>query len=152
MSNGVIESPMSALSRLALALFFVLAGIAHFMAPGPYLAIMPPYIPWPDAMVTLTGMAEILGGLGVLFRSTRRAAGWWLILLLIAIFPANIHATSIGLEFQGYVVPTWMLWARLPLQLLLIVWVWRACLGRPSRSPRIALQSARGWKASHLRL
>ena len=143
---------MSALWRLALALFFIVAGLTHLIAPAPYLAIMPPYIPWPTEMVVLSGLAEILGGLGVLFRSTRRAAGWWLIVLLIAVFPANIHATSISMEFQGYAVPAWMLWARLPLQLLLMVWVWRVCLGRPSRSPRLALHSERGWKASHLRL
>jgi uncharacterized membrane protein len=143
---------MSALSRLALALFFIVAGFTHLITPAPYLAIMPPYIPWPTEMVALSGLAEILGGLGVLFRSTRRVAGWWLIALLIAVFPANIHATSINLEFLGYVVPGWVLWARLPLQLLLLLWVWRVCLGRPSRSPRMALQSERGWKASHLRL
>lgn len=143
---------MSALSRLALALFFIVAGVTHFIAPAPYVAIMPPYIPWPTEMVALSGMAEILGGLAVLFRSTRRAAGWWLLALLVAVFPANIYATSISMEFQGYVVPGWMLWARLPLQLLLMAWVWRVCLGRPARSPRLALQSERGWKASHLRL
>ena len=143
---------MSVLSRLALALFFVFAGVAHFIAPTPYLAIMPPYIPWPTEMVALSGIAEIMGGLGVLFRSTRRAAGAWLIALLIAVFPANVHAISTGMDLGGHAVPVWMLWARLPLQLLLIIWVWRVCWGQPSRSPRLALQSERGWKASHLRL
>jgi uncharacterized membrane protein len=143
---------MFALSRLALALFFVVAGITHFLAPTPYLAIMPPSIPWPAAMVAVSGAAEILGGLGVLFRSTRRAAGVWLIVLLIAVFPANVYAISTGMEIGGYAVPVWMLWARLPLQLVLIAWVWRACLGHASRRPKWVLQSQRGWKASHLRL
>jgi uncharacterized membrane protein len=143
---------MSSFSRLALAVFFVVAGITHFLAPTPYLAMMPPSIPWPAAMVALTGIAEILGGLGVLFGSTRRAAGVWLIALLIALFPANVYAISIGMEISGYAVPVWMLWARLPLQLLLIAWVWRACLGHASRRPRWELRSQRGWKASHLRL
>src|SRR4051812_48650117 len=102
---------MFALSRLPLALFFIGAGIAHFVAPGRYLAIMPPYIPWPDSMVMLSGAAEIMGGIAVLFRPVRWAAGLWLIALLIAVFPANIHATSAGMEIEGYVVPVWMLWA-----------------------------------------
>jgi uncharacterized membrane protein len=76
----------------------------------------------------------------------------WLIALLIALFPANVYAISTGMEIGGYAVPVWMLWARLPLQLLLIAWVWRACLGHASRRPKWVLQSQRGWKASHLRL
>ena len=142
---------MTTLSRVALALFFVIAGIAHFTTPTTYLAITPPYVPWPAAFVAITGGAEILGGLGVCFRSTRRAAGWWLIALLMAVFPANLQAISTGMVVGCYVVPEWMLWARLPLQLLLVIWVGRVCLGRTSRS-KIALQSERGWKASHLRL
>jgi uncharacterized membrane protein len=103
-------------------------------------------------MVAVSGAAEILGGLGILFRATRRAAGVWLIALLIAIFPANVHAISSGMVVGGTTVPGWLLWARLPLQLLLIIWVWRACLGYGSRRPKWELRSERGWKASHLRL
>ena len=143
---------MFSLSRLALALFFIVAGITHLIMPAPYLAIMPPYIPWPAEMVALSGIAEILGGVGVLFRSTRRAAGWWLIALLIAVFPANIYATSSGMVIDGHNLPAWMLWARLPLQLLLMIWVWRVCLGRTSYQQTRVLRSERGWKASHLRL
>jgi uncharacterized membrane protein len=143
---------MNLVSRLALALFFLVAGVVHFIAPAPYLAIMPPSLPWPAAMVAVSGAAEILGGLGICFRPTRRAAGWCLIALLLAVFPANIQAISTGMTFGGYVVREWMLWARLPLQLLLIIWVWRVCLGPNSRRPKRVLLSQRGWKASHLRL
>jgi len=122
---------MSSVSRGALALFFIVAGAAHFISPAPYLAIVPTYIPWPAAMVALSGVAEILGGVGVCFRATRRAAGWWLIALLIAVFPANIHAISTGMIIGGYALPAWILWARLPFQLLFIAWVYRVCL-RPS--------------------
>ena len=121
---------MSAVSRVALALFFIVAGTAHFITPAPYLAIVPSYFPWPAAMVALSGVAEIMGGLGVCFRSTRRAAGWWLIALLIAVFPANIHAISTGMIIGGHALPAWILWARLPFQLLFIAWVYRACLRR----------------------
>lgn len=121
---------MSAVSRGALALFFIVAGTAHFISPAPYLAIVPTYLPWAAATVALSGVAEILGGLGVCFRTTRRAAGWWLIALLIAVFPANIHAISIGMNIGGYALPAWILWARLPFQLLFIGWVYRVCLRR----------------------
>jgi uncharacterized membrane protein len=123
---------MSAVSRFALALFFIIAGTAHFITPAPYLAIVPSSIPWPTTTVALSGVAEILGGLGVFFRSTRRAAGWWLIVLLLVVFPANIHAISTGMIIGGHPLPAWMLWARLPFQLLFIAWVYRVCLRLPS--------------------
>lgn len=84
-------------------------------------------------MVAVSGVAEILGGAGVCFRSTRRAAGWWLIALLIAVFPANIHAISTGMVIGGHALPAWILWARLPFQLLFIAWVYRVCLGPRDR-------------------
>jgi uncharacterized membrane protein len=123
--------PFPTISRVGLALFFIVAGAAHFISPAPYLAIVPYYFPWPAAMVLLSGVAEILGGLGVCFCSTRRAAGWGLIALLIAVFPANIHAISTGVIIGGHSLPAWILWARLPFQLLFIAWVYRVCL-RPS--------------------
>ena len=123
---------MPVLSRFALALFFIIAGAAHFIAPASYLAIVPSYLPWPAALVALSGVAEILGGLGICFPSTRRLAGWCLIALLLAVFPANIHAISTGMIIAGHAPPAWMLWARLPFQLLFIAWVYRVCLRRAS--------------------
>jgi uncharacterized membrane protein len=113
---------------------------------------MPPYVPWQAAMVVASGGAEILGGLGICSGTTRRGAGWWLIALLILVFPANIQAISTGMVVGGHVVQEWMLWARLPLQMLLIIWVWRVCLGRPAGRSRRVLRSERGWEASHLHL
>jgi uncharacterized membrane protein len=115
-------------SRFALALFFIIAGTAHLIAPAPYVAIIPTYVPWPAIVVAISGAAEILGGLGVFFRATRATAGWWLIALLLAVFPANIHALSTGMVIGGYILPVWMLWARLPFQLLFIAWVYRVCV------------------------
>jgi uncharacterized membrane protein len=125
--------PFLITSRVALALFFIVAGIAHFISPARYLAIVPSYFPWPAAMVLLSGVAEILGGVGVCFRSTRRAAGWWLIALLIAVFPANIHAITTGMIIGGHVLPAWILWARLPFQLVFIAWVYHVCLRQSER-------------------
>jgi len=121
---------MPVLSRFALALFFIIAGTAHFITPAPYLAIVPSFLPWPAALVALSGVAEILGGLGICFPSTRRLAGWCLIALLLAVFPANVYAISTGMVIAGHSLPPWMLWARLPFQLLFIAWVYRVCLRR----------------------
>lgn len=115
------------LARLLLAVFFVAAGANHFVRPQPYLAIMPSAVPWPEAMVYLSGLAELLGGVGVLFAKTRRAAGLGLIALLIAVFPANIHAAIHGMNLAGWQMSAWILWIRLPLQPVLIAWVYIAC-------------------------
>ncbi|MBA3831588.1 MAG: DoxX family membrane protein [Chthoniobacterales bacterium] len=117
-------------SRSALAIFFVVAGTAHFVRSEPYLAIMPPWIPWAVTLVAVSGAAEIIGGLGVCFRATRTAAAWGLIALLVAVFPANIYAISTGMVIGGHSVPAWMLWTRLPFQLLFIAWVYQVCLRR----------------------
>ena len=121
-------------SRLALAAFFAIAGANHFLSPEPYLALMPPSLPWPAALVYLSGAAEIAGGIGVLPTRTRRLAGVGLIALLIAVFPANIYAVRHGFHIGGHRVPSWMLWARLPFQPLLIAWVYFACWKRPKVS------------------
>ncbi len=109
--------------------FFVVAGALHFINPRPYRAIMPPWIPAPDAMVALSGVAEIAGGVGMLREPTRRAAGWWLTATLVAIFPANLH---MALHPEQYpMVPGGIksLWARLPLQAVFIAWVMDAARG-----------------------
>ena len=121
---------MRTLSRGGLALFFIAAGSFHFVAPASYRAIMPRWIPWPATMVALSGATEILGGLGVCFRRTRVAAGCGLVALLVAVFPANIHALATGIVIDGHALPAWMLWARLPFQLLFIAWVYQVCLRR----------------------
>jgi uncharacterized membrane protein len=78
-------------SRKLLGLLFAVAGVLHFLAPGGYERIMPPYLPLHRELVYLSGAAEILGGLGLLPKRTRRAAGIGLVLLLIAVWPANVQ-------------------------------------------------------------
>ncbi|MEP6602548.1 MAG: hypothetical protein ABJB69_01210 [Spartobacteria bacterium] len=117
-------------SRILLALFFVVAGVNHFVSPKIYLSIMPPYFPWPVQLVALSGAAEIAGGVGVLFSQTRKLAGWFLLALLLAVFPANIQAIATGMVIAGHALPNWMLWLRLPLQVVLMIWVYRACVRR----------------------
>jgi uncharacterized membrane protein len=115
-------------SRFLLAAFFIVAGLNHFIAPSIYLTIVPACLPWPGLLVAISGVAEIVGGAGVLPARTRVFAGWGLIALLLAVFPANIQAISTRPIMAGHVLPTWVLWARLPFQTLLIAWVYRVCV------------------------
>ncbi len=108
---------------------FIVAGLAHFIMPETFRALVPPWLPEPETLVAVSGAAEIAGGLGLFFLWTRRAAAGGLILLLFAVFPANVHAALHATTLAGYPVPAWMMWARLPLQGVLIWWVyvhWKA--------------------------
>jgi uncharacterized membrane protein len=120
------------LSRILLALFFIASGANHFLSADFYLAVMPAYLPWHAQLVAISGAAEIAGGLGVLLPQTRRLAGWGLIALLIAVFPANIQTISMGMVIAGHVVPAWLLWLRLPLQVVFLIWVYYTCLSQPT--------------------
>ena len=129
------------LSRYLLAAFFIVAGANHFRDPATYLSMMPPWLPGHEALNFISGAAEVAGGIGLLVSRTRNAAAIGLILLLIAIFPANIHIALIG--WPGMNIPHWVLWARLPFQLLFIGWVLFSCPGltghlRSIFSPRSA--------------
>jgi uncharacterized membrane protein len=121
------------LPRLLLALFFVSAGVLHFVFPAQYASIVPPWLPAHQALVVISGLCEIAGGLGVLPQRTRAAAGIGLILLSLAVLPANVQML---LDAQTAGKATWMialLWLRLPLQALLIWWIWRATQARRLR-------------------
>jgi len=112
--------------RLLLGAFFLVAGMLHFLKPKPYVAIVPEALPRKLELVYASGVAEIAGGAGVLGERTRRAAGWWLIATLLAVFPANVNM-AVNAERYRFVRP-WLLWARLPAQGALIAWVWRVAL------------------------
>ncbi len=108
-------------ARVLAALFFVVAGIGHFVIPSFYLAMMPLWLPAHQLLVDLSGWAEIAGGVGLLIPRLRRAAGIGLILLLIAVFPANIQML---LNARAAGAAETALWIRLPFQILLVWWVW----------------------------
>jgi uncharacterized membrane protein len=91
--------------------------------PRLYLRIMPPYVPAPEAMVYASGVAEIAGGAGLIVPALRRPAGWWLIATLIGIFPANLHMALNAEKYDAIPGGRAALWARLPLQAVLIAWV-----------------------------
>ncbi|QJX46830.1 DoxX family membrane protein [Hymenobacter taeanensis] len=110
------------ISRAVLAFLFIGAGVLHFVNPAPFARIVPPYLPAPLLLVYVSGLAELAGGLGLLLPATRRVAGYGLIALLIAVFPANVY--MLQAQGAGMAVPVWALWVRLPLQLVLLAWVW----------------------------
>lgn len=105
------------------AVFYVAAGTLHFVKPGPYLKIMPPYIPWHSAMVRISGAFEILGGIGLIVAGTRRVAAWGLVVLLIAVFPANVYMAVHPAEAGAADIAPVFRWGRLPLQGVLIWWL-----------------------------
>lgn len=113
------EPPIRRIARWLLAVAFIAAGVLHLAATDAYLMAMPPWVPAHRAMILISGVAEILGGLGLLWPSVpiRRAAGWGLALLLVAVYPANVH-----MALTGTGGPTWALWARLPFQGVLVAW------------------------------
>jgi uncharacterized membrane protein len=119
------------ISTFILGIFFIIAGINHFLSPGFYLSIMPPYLPWHLPLVYISGIAEIAGGAGVIIPKTRRMAGWCLIALLLAVFPANIQMLLNSLWTLNNHGSNWLLWVRLPLQFVLIWWVYWTFCSRP---------------------
>jgi uncharacterized membrane protein len=116
---------MKAISLGLIAVIFVAAGVLHFVRPRVYARIIPPFFPFPLALVYISGVAEVLGGLGVLAPSLRVWAGFWLIALLVAVFPANLYMALAPEKAGMGIAPVW-LWLRLPLQFVLIAWVWWA--------------------------
>ena len=106
--------------RRLFGLFFIFSGVMHFVRPRFYLAIMPDYLPAHDELVAASGVAEIAGGLGTLIPATRRAASWWSIATLVAVFPANVHMALHPERYRK--LPPAALYARLPVQGLFIAW------------------------------
>lgn len=117
--------------RSLLSATFVLAGLNHLFRPRLYRAIMPPYLPAHNALVAISGYAEIVLGALVLIPRARRAAGVGLIALLVAVFPANIHMALHAHRYPR--IPRWLLWLRLPFQGVFAAWVYWCALSQKSR-------------------
>ncbi len=109
-------------SLYIMSVFYLAAGIYHFVAPFFYKKIMPPYLPFHFPFIYLSGAAEIVLGAFLLPVRTRKLAAWGIIVLLIAVFPANVQML---LNYREEENPdTWIATVRLPLQLLLIWWAY----------------------------
>jgi uncharacterized membrane protein len=115
---------MKTICRLLLALFMVFAGAMHFVNPEAYIKIMPPFIPFHEAMVFISGLFEIIGGIGLLFKKTQRIAAWGLVAIFIAVFPANIHMAVNNISIGEIPSNPVLLWLRLPVQIIFITWAW----------------------------
>ncbi|MCA9611596.1 MAG: hypothetical protein R3B99_04950 [Polyangiales bacterium] len=133
MSEANEPSRAKRVSWFLLALLYALAGLNHFLDPGFYLRMMPPYLPWHEGLVALSGVAEIALGLAVLLPRLRPWAGLGLVALLLAVFPANLHMALHPEDFASF--PSWGLYLRLPVQVLLIAWAWWATRPEPARAP-----------------
>jgi len=113
---------MTVARRIVLGLvfaFFLIGGIAHFAYAAAEISIIPPYVPHPHLVNAFVGVCELLGAVGLLLARWRRAAGLGLILLAIAVTPANVFMLQHAERYPD--VPVWLLVARLPAQLLLLV-------------------------------
>ena len=122
------------LMRGLLALLFIGAGINHFLHADFYASIIPPYLPWPFALVYVSGVFEVLLGALLLVPRAAPLAAWGLIALLIAVFPANIHMALHADQYPRF--PPAVLWGRLPFQGVLIAWAYwftRKSRGRDNR-------------------
>ncbi|MBK9752029.1 MAG: DoxX family protein [Nannocystis sp.] len=125
---------MSMLKRVfcvLLTVVMLLAGAAHFTMTATYVAIMPSFLPFPLALVYLSGVLEIVLGLGLQIPALRRLAAWGLVALLIAVLPANINQAVHNLQPEGLQMSQTMLWVRIPMQLVFIAWAF--WLTRPER-------------------
>ncbi|HND68538.1 MAG TPA: DoxX family protein [Candidatus Obscuribacter sp.] len=115
--------PKKTLSIYLIAALFLFAGVNHFTQPALFLKAMPPWLPWHLPLVHISGVFEILGAIGMLVTKSRPYAAYGLVLLLIAVFPANLHMALNPNTFPT--LPVALLYCRLPLQLVLIAWVYR---------------------------
>ncbi len=100
---------------------YIAAGFNHFINPSFYLKITPKWVPFPKIINAIVGAAEIILGLALLFESSRTYAAWGIILLLVAVFPANIYHFQKSLKKKKNIIPTLI---RLPIQGLLIYWAY----------------------------
>ena len=110
--------------KWVLGVTMVFAGANHFRVPRAYEKMMPPFLPAHRPLVLVSGVFEVLGGLGVLVPQTQWFAAWGLIALFIAVFPANIYMAVAHIPLGKRPIAPWILWARLPFQLVFIAWAW----------------------------
>lgn len=122
--NDATRERARAIVRVVAAIAMTGVGVLHFVAPDGFVKIVPSFLPAPLVLVVVSGFFEVLGGVGLLVPRVRRAAGIGLVLLYVAVFPANVNMVMHP-EITSS-IPVWLLWLRLPFQLLFIwtaLWV-----------------------------
>ncbi|GAA0543382.1 DoxX family protein [Chitinophaga japonensis] len=116
-------------ARIAAAVMFILIGVMHLVKPYKLTYMIEGILPYTYALVMISGVLEILLGIGLCFPATRVYAGWGLILLLVLMFPANIHVAVKQLPAPGGLpAAPWYTWSRLAFQPVYILWVWWAAV------------------------
>ncbi len=110
--------------RGILAVAIIIVGITHFTHGDQYERIVPPELPHPLALVYISGVFEILGGIGLVIPWVSVAAAWGLIALFVAVFPANINQALHSIPIDGIPHHPLFYWFRLPFQAVLIAWAW----------------------------
>ena len=110
------------ISLFVQSLFYIASGINHLWHPDFYLHIMPDHYSSPGTLVRLSGEAEILGGVGLLVPATRRLSAYGIALMLVLFL--DVHQFMLRHPERFSAVPEWVLWARIPLQFVLIAWAW----------------------------
>lgn len=111
-------------ARLATGAAFVFTGVSHFLAPGKFMEMMPPFLPAPIFLIYLSGFFEVAGGIGLMIAKTKGLATLGLVLLLLAVFPANIYIALNNVQLGGLMSYQAYQWIRLPMQFVVIGWVW----------------------------
>ncbi|MBE9157618.1 DoxX family membrane protein [Nodosilinea sp. LEGE 06152] len=110
--------------RVILAVCMVVAGISHFVVPQPYIRIVPGFLPSPAFLVYASGVIEVLLALGLLVPSTRQLSAWGLVILFIAVYPANLNMAFNHIQISGIPDTWWFQAIRLPFQFVLIAWAY----------------------------
>ncbi len=114
------------IARNLLAAFFALAGLNHFVMPEFYLPLIPDYLPFPNRINVMAGVAEVVLGIGLLIAPLRQWAAWGIVALLVVFVPSHVYFIQIGSCVEGGLcVPPWVAWVRLlVIHPLLIGWAW----------------------------
>ncbi len=111
--------------RYMLGIYLIAVGLGHFLGLNSFIRVVPDYIPFPSLVIYLTGFFEIFGGIGLLLPFISRTVAILLLFLFAAVFPSNLHMAIHNLPTAGFFVPSWILWAKIPIQLVLIGWaIW----------------------------
>jgi uncharacterized membrane protein len=110
-------------SLVLMTTLYILTGINHFINPQFYKSVMPEWVPFHDAVIIISGICEILFALLLILNQTRRIGAWCIILLLIAVFPANVQAVVNNINNDDGLF-LWMSVLRLPVQVVLIIWAY----------------------------
>ena len=122
--------------RLGVTLVFGLTGVAHFALAEPMARMLPPWVPGRMPLVYLTGVIELAAALAVLHRRLRRLVGWGLIVMLILFLPVNVYAALQRIPLGGHEGGPLYLLVRVPMQALLIAWIWWFAEAKKLPSPR----------------